>query len=199
MRAIIRELFETVILALLIFLALHLSVQNFRVQGPSMRPTLDVDDHVIVNKLVYLRINPQQILDLVPFVDLDAPETLFPFHPPRRGEVIIFRFPQDETRDFVKRVIGLPGNRLEIKRGQVYVDGVLLSEPYITRRGTTNIDPVVVEQGTYFVMGDNRTSSHDSRHWGSQTPVRTEHLVGRAWVSFWPVDRWHALFAFPWQ
>ena len=196
MRSLIRELFETVILALLIFLALHLSVQNFRVQGPSMRPTLEMGEHVIVNKLVYLQLQPQEIVNLIPFLEMDVPETVFPFHPPRRGEVIIFQFPEDETRDFVKRVIGLPGEKVEIRRGQVFVNDEPLDEPYITRKSQDDMDPIRIAEGMYFVLGDNRVASHDSRAWGS---VPKENLIGRAWVSFWPINRWHTLSIFPWQ
>ena len=198
MRAILRELFETVILALLIFLALHLSVQNFRVQGPSMRPTLENGEHVIVNKLVYLRFQPEQLARLVPFLEMEGDQTLFPFHAPRRGEVIIFHFPGDDTgeRDFVKRVIGEPGDTVEIKKGRVFVDHVPLDEPYLTQRDTTtNYGPTTVPKDHFFVLGDNRRASHDSRHWGL---VPAEELVGRAWVSFWPLDRWHTLLAFHW-
>tara|TARA_Y100000588_G_scaffold117482_3_gene128618 strand:+ start:6025 stop:6624 length:600 start_codon:yes stop_codon:yes gene_type:complete len=193
MRIIIRELFETVILAVLIFMALHMTVQNFRVQGPSMKPTLEIQDHVIVNKIVYTQIRPSTIWDLIPFINFDDKESIFPFHPPERGEVIIFRFPGDESRDFVKRVIGLSGDTVEMKRGQVYVNGVAISEPYLKNRGDASMSPVVVEEGTYFVMGDNRSASNDSRHWGKRTPVRAEHVVGRAWINFWPISRWQIL------
>ena len=94
MRALLRELFETVVLALFIFLALHMSVQNFLVQGPSMRPTLDEGEYVLVNKLVYMRFGPDSLARLLPFLEFEDGEAVFPFHPPRRGEVIIFRFPQ---------------------------------------------------------------------------------------------------------
>ena len=104
MRAIIRELFETVILALLIFLALQLSVRTYRVEGLSMAPTLDSDEYVLVNKLIYLRFDPRSIARLVPFLDVEERGDLFPFHAPKRGEIVIFRFPKDESRDFVKRV-----------------------------------------------------------------------------------------------
>ena len=194
MRAVIRELFETVILVLLIFLVLHLSIQNFRVEGPSMRPTLEAGEYVLVNKLVYLRFNPQELARLVPFLEVDD-RTVFPFHAPARGEVIIFQFPRDESRDFVKRVIGMPGDTVEIKQGRVFVNGEPLNEPYITLSDNGSMAPVRVSQEAYFVMGDNRPASNDSRDWGS---VPKEKVIGRAWVSFWPLNRWHALQAFPW-
>ena len=193
MRAIIRELFETVILALLIFLALQFSVQNFRVEGPSMRPTLEEGEYVLVNKLVYMRFRPQDVASLLPFVESDDSRDRYPIHPPRRGEVIIFEFPRDPTRDFVKRVVGVPGDLVEIENGVTFINGEELSEPYITQKDRRDMDPVEVEEGTYFVLGDNRRASNDSRDWGT---VPAGNIIGRAWVSFWPLDRWHALSAF---
>jgi signal peptidase I len=194
MRTLIRELFETVILALLIFLVLHISVQNFQVQGPSMQPTLTEGAYVLVNKLVYMRIHPKQLAGFLPFVDVEEEQTLFAFHPPRRDEVIIFRYPRDITRDFVKRVVGLPGDTVELKGGQLFVNNVAVEEPYITRPDTRSVAPTVVPEDSYFVLGDNRRVSNDSRDWG---PVPTDNIVGRAWVSFWPLDRWQALTIWP--
>ena len=193
MRVIVRELFETVILALLIFLGLHSSVQHFQVDGSSMHPTLEEGDHVIVNKLVYLSFEPRQLAGLLPFMELDEDHPLFPFHPPRRGEVVIFSFPRDESRDFVKRVVGVPGDIVELRRGQVFVNGVEMDEPYIVQRGQSTMAPVYVEEDTFFVLGDNRRASNDSRDWG---PVPSKNIIGRAWISFWPLNRWHALHAF---
>ena len=190
MRALIRELFETVILALLIFLVLHISVQNFQVQGPSMQPTLNEGAYVLVNKLVYLRFQPKELIGLLPFVDVEEEDSVFAFHAPRRGEVIIFRYPRDITRDFVKRVVGVPGDTVELKQGQLYVNDVLIDEPYITSPDSRNVERLLVPENAYYVLGDNRRVSNDSRDWG---PVPTDNIVGRAWVSFWPLDRWQAL------
>ena len=193
LRAVVRELIETVILALLIFLALQFSVQNFLVQGPSMRPTLDQGQHLLVNKLVYFRLDRDMMSSLLPFVDSIGKEAVFPFHPPRRGEVIIFRFPRDESRDFVKRVIGVSGDTIVIREGTVFVNGKVQDEPYVTRPDNTNMGPLTVPPDSYFVMGDNRRDSHDSRSWGS---VPTENVIGRAWVRYWPLDRLHVLSVF---
>ena len=194
MRAVIRELFETIILALLIFVALQFSIRNYQVDGPSMRPTLEAGEYVLVNKLVYLRVQPRGLARLLPFVDVEDDQSLFPFHPPQRGDVIIFRFPRDESRDFVKRVVGIPGDTVEITRGQPLVNGQPLDEPYIKHRDSRTLSPVVVPSGHYYVLGDNRRSSDDSRNWGT---VPLENVIGRAWISFWPIDRWHALHALP--
>ena len=194
MRALIRELIEAAILALLIFVALQFSVQHFRVEGSSMEPTLEDGQYLLVNKLVYLRLSPQDFANLIPFVDVERSEPLFTFHPPRRGEVIVFRFPRDPSRDFVKRVIGVAGDTVELRRGRVFINGIELDdEPYVTNRGGGSMAPVRVPPGSVFVLGDNRRASHDSRDWG---PVSNAHIIGRGWVSYWPVDRLHVLRAF---
>ena len=192
MRTLIRELFETVILALLIFLALQSTVRNYQVEGSSMEPTLEPGEYVLVNKLVYLRFDPDGLAGLLRFWDADTDDILFPFHAPERGEIVIFHFPRDPSRDFVKRVVGLPGDTVEIKRGEVFINGESLPEPYITRRDNGTNQLVEVGPNTYYVLGDNRRASNDSRDWG---PVPAENFIGRAWVSFWPLNRWHALSA----
>ena len=194
MRVLVRELIETVILALLIFLLLHLSIGNRKVEGPSMEPTLASGEYVIVNKLVYLNFHPGGLARLVPFLDNNDDERLFAFHPPRRGDIIVFRFPADQARDFVKRVVAVPGETVEIKQGRLFVNGVEVAEPYITRRDSSSMTKLTVEIDHYFVLGDNRLASRDSRAFGA---VPFENIIGRAWISFWPLDRLHALRALP--
>lgn len=193
MRAVVRELIETVILALLIFLALQFSVQNFRVEGSSMQPTLEEGQYILVNKLLYLRFDPQNVLKFLPFIDSERTNFLFPISSPERGEVIIFHFPRDPTRDFVKRVIGEPGDTVEIKRGAVFVNNVELDEPYITRPDRGSMAPFNVGENEYFVLGDNRRASNDSRDWGT---VPAELIIGKAWVNYWPLERIHILSTF---
>ena len=159
MRALIRELIETAILALLIFIALQASVQNFRVEGSSMEPTLKGGQYLLVNKLVYFSLGPSDLRRLLPFDSVDPSETLFAFHPPRRGEIIIFHFPRDETRDFVKRVIGVAGDEVEIRRGTVFVNGLSLDEPYITHPSSSSMARLIVPPESFFVLGD--------RFWGT--------------------------------
>ena len=195
MRALIRELIETVIIALLIFLALQFSVQNFRVEGPSMDPTLGDGQYLLANKLVYLSFDPQDLRSLLPFIDVKRDKPLFPFHSPRRGEVVIFRFPGDESRDFVKRVIAIPGDTVEIREGQVFVNDEKRDEPYITHHENSSMAPAKVGSAEYFVLGDNRRASHDSRNWG---PVPGRNIIGRAWLSYWPLDRLRGLQIFGW-
>ena len=193
MRSVIRDIIETVILALAMFLALHLSVQNYRVEGPSMEPTLQEGQFLFVNKLAYLRLDLQTLSDRLPFLETQREEPLFRWDTPSRGEVVVFKFPDDETRDFVKRVIGVPGDSVRIEEGVVYVNGEKLDEPYVTRRDRRNMTARDVLQDTYFVLGDNRTSSHDSRDWGA---VPAENIIGRTWVRYWPLDQARILQAF---
>ena len=185
LRELARELIETVLLALSIFLALQFSVQNFRVEGSSMDTTLQDGQYLLVNKIVYLRFDRDAIARVLPFLGggADADETLFAFHPPKRGEVIIFRFPRDPSRDFVKRVIGVPGDTVEIRRGQVYVNDIALDEPYITHPDRRTVDPTRIGPESYYVLGDNRAHSNDSRSWGA---VPEANLRGKVWLVYWP-------------
>jgi len=192
-RELIRELIETVLLALLIFLVLQFSVQNFRVEGSSMQPTLTEGQYLLVNKIVYLRISRESLANLLPWVDGDENESLFAFHQPERGAVIVFHFPRDPARDFVKRVIGVPGDVVEIQRGKVLVNGVALDEPYITRLDTRTIGRLTVPPDSFYVLGDNRRASNDSRDWGF---VPVENVIGRAWVSYWPPENFNILSVF---
>ena len=187
MRYFIRELIETVLLSLAVFLALHLSVQNFRVEGSSMVPTLTEGQYIVANKIVYSRVATDSLARFLPFLEPSGEgESLYTFHPPEYGDILIFNFPTDRTRDLVKRVIGLPGDTIEIQSGQVIRNGEVLDEPYVVNRDRRTVDPLVVPENSYYVLGDNRRSSSDSRDWGF---LSNEHVVGRAWVSYWPTDR----------
>ena len=188
MRRIVKEMIETVLLALLLFVLMEFSVQNFKVEGSSMKPTLEQDQYLLVNKIIYARVGLDEIAPFIPFVHAsqNGPErSMFAFHPPERREVVIFHFPGDPTRDFVKRVIGIPGDTIEIRRGDVYRNGEYVEEPFITNPSTRSYDPVFVQGGHYYVLGDNRRSSNDSRDWGL---VPEQNLIGRAWMKYWPPD-----------
>ena len=101
---LVKDLTEAVIFALIIFFVLQISVQNFKVEGSSMAPTMDHTDYVLVNKIVYTKFQKNVLSNFLPFVDMASKEVMFPFHTPQRGEIVIFKYPQDETREFVKRV-----------------------------------------------------------------------------------------------
>jgi signal peptidase I len=182
-----REIVETGIFALLMFLAVRAVVQNFRVEGLSMDPTYQSGQYVLVNKALYSRLDPGAISDLVPFWQTDdGPRYLF--HAPRRGEVVVFEppVPNGEGRDFIKRVIGVPGDHVEIRNEQVFVNGRLLEESYIEGVRTACFGQwcdLTLGEDQYFVMGDNRPNSSDSRYWG---PVTGDKIIGKAWLIYLP-------------
>jgi signal peptidase I len=158
-----RELLETVLPALLIALLINVFVgQATRVEGQSMEPNLHTDQRLVVEKVSYR------------------------FHGPQRFDVVVLKVPGQGDELLIKRIIGLPGETVEFRDGQVYVDGQRLDEPFITgetRAGRQS--KIVVPPLTVFVLGDNRDHSNDSRSFG---PVPIENIVGRAWLSYWPVE-----------
>jgi signal peptidase I len=170
-------------------------VQNFKIEGQSMEPTLHSGQYILVNKLVYFHFDMNAPMRLLPGNSDLAPRIVYPFHMPRRGEVVVFEYPRDFSKDYIKRVIALPGDTVQIKDGRVYVNDVLLDEPYLNGAQTTCRQedacsqgrPVTVRPGTIFVMGDHRSNSSDSREW-DELPL--DRVIGKAWVSYWPRDYW---------
>lgn len=159
----IREVLETIVLTLLMFLIIHFAVQNYRVDGQSMEPTLHDQELILVDKASYL------------------------FHPPQRGDVIIFHYPLNPHVDYVKRIIAVPGDIISVAGETITVDGVTLNEPYINKDDPGNpfrpFTNRIVPPDDYFVMGDNRGNSSDSRQWGF---VPREKIVGKAAIIYWP-------------
>lgn len=154
---------DSIVFALLAFFILRAFVaETFVIPSGSMEPTFKPSDRVLALKSIYwLRL-------------------------PYRGEIIIFRWPKDESKDFVKRVIGLPGDRVEVRERKVYVNGHPLKEPYEAEEPRDPFGPTEVPQGSLFVMGDNRNNSYDSRRWGF---VPLKNLVGKPFLQFWPLSR----------
>jgi signal peptidase I len=173
------ETLEVVALAILMFLAVRAVGQNFIVDGESMHPTFENNQLLIVNRLAYLSVD----LDWLPGVDGDAWE---PFGQPDTGDVIVFAFPGDLSRDFIKRVVATEGQTVAIQNGVVIVDGVPLDEPYLTGGWDGDLPAQTVPEGMLFVMGDNRDNSFDSRSWG---PLDESLIVGRADIRYWPFDQ----------
>jgi signal peptidase I len=168
-KSVLREYAEAVIIAVLLALVIRtFVVQAFKIPSGSMLPTLQIGDHILVNKFIYS------------------------FAPLKRGEIIVFKFPQDETRDFIKRIIGLPGETLEIRGRQVLINGVPLSEPYAVysdgpfqRAGDRDrLGPIVIPPGKLFMMGDNRDHSMDSRVWGF---LDIHKIKGRAFIVYFSI------------
>jgi signal peptidase I len=190
-----RELVETLVLALLIFFAVKAVVQNFRVEGQSMEPSLNSNEYLLVNKAIYYRFDTGTLHRFLPFIPDDNGDERHLFRAPRRGDVIVFRFPLDTSRDFIKRVIGVPGDSVEVKDGKVFINGDPLVEGYILSTPDYTYGPKTVPEGQYFVLGDNRRNSYDSHAWHSQCSqqqtcdfVPEENIIGQAWVAYWPFD-----------
>ena len=157
------EIVETLALAALIWLVLNAATARYVVEGVSMQPNLETGQYFIVSRMAYW------------------------FNEPQRGDVIVFDYPNNPENDYVKRVIGLPGETVSIGQdGQVSVNGQVLSEPYLTSHRSIQGEWVVPE-GSYFVMGDNRAQSSDSRSWGT---LERSFIIGKAWLSYWPFDLW---------
>jgi signal peptidase I len=187
MSSIAREFLEAIVLALVVFLVIQTSVQNFKVEGSSMQPTLEGGQYLLVNKLVYLRLDEDRLARMLPLWSTNSGGQSFAVHPPRRGEVIVFHFPRDPSRDFVKRVIGVPGDTVEIRNGIVLVNGAVLDEPYLTSRDNSSMRLATIGPREYFVLGDNRRGSNDSRNWGT---VPEDNILGRVWIIYWPLSHW---------
>ena len=187
MRILIREVFQAAAIFVAAFLVLHFSIQNFRIDGSSMHPTLVDTQHLIASKLAYLRVHPSTLLEIFRFnKTADNSSSLFASVTPVHGDVVAFAYPVDPSQDLVKRVIGLPGDVIEIQEGYVIRNGQKSPEPYVINRDRRNVDEVTVPAGSYYVLGDNRRRSTDSRDWGF---VPSDHVIGRAWLSYWPSDR----------
>ena len=163
MKSFLIEVLITLALALLIFFGSRATVQKFVVIMTSMEPNFHEGEQVMASKAAYF------------------------FGDPQRGDVVIFREPDGEKDDFIKRVVGLPGDTVEIKDRAVYVNGVRLNEPYIVDSPRYTMAKVDVPAGEYFVLGDNRNHSNDS-HYGWYLP--RGNIIGKAWLTTWPPSYW---------
>lgn len=187
-RGMLWDIVETLLLALLIFVAVRSIVLNFRVDGESMSPNLDSGEMLLVNRAVYWHFDLNAVLDALPFVDRPAERIVYPFHPPQRGDIVVLHPPVDRGKPYIKRVIGLPGEQLSIHDGAVYINGERLDEPYLngiatTWSGTLGQNEITIPEGQVYVLGDNRANSSDSRAFG---PIDIDQIIGRAWIAYWP-------------
>ncbi|MDE0311619.1 MAG: signal peptidase I [Caldilineaceae bacterium] len=162
LKSLLRETLETVVLAILIFLVIRSLVQNYRIEGQSMEPNFQHGQYLLVNKLAY-RLGEY-----------------------RRGDVIVFHYPNNPSQDYIKRVIGLPGDTVEFRDGVLIVNGLTVEEPYDQIPIARDIPAQTVAPGFLYVLGDNRPASSDTRTWGQ---LSQEFVIGKAWVAIWPVEK----------
>jgi signal peptidase I len=163
-KSVVREFFETILITLLLYVLIRTFLfENYRVLGHSMDPTLANNQYLVVDKLSYR---------------LGEPD---------RGDIIVLRDPRTDERKLIKRVIGLPGEVLEIQDGQVLIDQQPLDEGYLASQGLYPKAPISIPEDHYFVLGDNRNQSSDSHNWGT---VPSDRIVGKAWISYWPPQLW---------
>jgi signal peptidase I len=186
-KSTVREYFESIVIAVILALFVRTwAVQAFKIPTGSMENNLLIGDHLLVNKFVFGPTRPQ------------VEKKFLPVREPRRGDIVVFKYPDEPERDFIKRVIGLPGDTLELRNKKVYVNGQPLDEPYVhflepasTSQEVTSFDvrerygPVRVPGDQYFVMGDNRDNSQDSRYWGF---LPRSYIKGRALMIYWSYD-----------
>jgi signal peptidase I len=182
-----REYFESIVIAVILALFVRTwVVQAFKIPTGSMENNLLIGDHLLVNKFSF-----------GPTIS-DIEKIVLPMRDPRRGDVVVFKYPDEPERDFIKRVIGLPGETLELRQKKIYINGQPLDEPYVhflepaaEGQETTAFDlrerygPVQVPANQYFVMGDNRDNSQDSRYWGF---LPRHYIKGKALMIYWSFD-----------
>jgi signal peptidase I len=181
--ALIWEVAQVVILALLMVMLIRNFGQNYRIDGISMEPNFHNGQFLIVNRFAYC---PGIHLE-IPIVNVKLWEKTWCVHQPRRGDVVIFEYPRDISRDFIKRVVGLPGETVEVIGGKVYVNGKLMPEPFGPNPGSYDAPPVTVGPDEVYVMGDNRNNSSDSHIWGT---LPQKLIIGKALASYWPPQLW---------
>ena len=189
LRALWWEILETALLTLVLFVVVRVAVLNFKVDGLSMSPTLDHGQYLLINRFIYWQISPAQA-GWVPGEQPCQASRCYLFHPPQRGDIVVFWPPTSADRPFIKRVIGLPGETVELRDGVVVIDGVPLDEPYLRARASYSAAPALVPEGHYYVLGDNRNNSSDSHLFGM---LPADQIIGQAWVSYWPAQRWGVL------
>lgn len=177
------EVIQVLVLALLMVMVIRNFGQNYRIDGISMLPNFHNSQFLIVNRWAYC---PGIHLE-IPIVNIKIWEKTWCVRQPRRGDVVIFEYPKDISRDFIKRVIGLPGETVEIRQGKVYINGQLMPEPFGPNPGSYSAPPVTVPAGEVYVMGDNRNNSSDSHIWG---PLPINLIIGKALASYWPPQYW---------
>ncbi|MGH7277317.1 MAG: signal peptidase I [Candidatus Rokuibacteriota bacterium] len=187
-KSLVREYAEAIAIAILLALVIRtFVVQAFTIPSGSMMDTLLVGDYILVNKFLY---GPE-----LPATDWRLPG----LREPERGDIVVFKYPQDEKRDFIKRIVAGPGDTVHVRGAQVFVNGRAVDEDYVKQAGATlpaggqptycgyayGCEPTAVPGDSYFVMGDNRDNSQDSRYWGF---VKRDKIKGKAFLIYWSWD-----------
>lgn len=183
-KSTLREYTEAFAIAILLALFIRtFVVQAFKIPSGSMLPTLQIGDHLLVSKFIYGV--------KIPF----SGKTLIPLKLPQHNDVIVFKYPKDRSVDYIKRVIGIPGDTIQIKNKRVYINTKKIEDPFAhfssssielgPQKQRDNFGPVTVPDGKVFVMGDNRDNSHDSRFWGF---VDQKDILGKAFIIYWSWD-----------
>lgn len=193
-----REIMEAVVIALVLAVLIRTFViQAFKIPSGSMEDTLLVGDHIIVSKFAYgLQVPKPAMIQLfganIPFFETKMVPA---WGSVKRGDVVVFRFPGDRSKDYIKRVVGLPGEKVELRNKIIYINGEKWDEHFGVNKGgiygeetekNLNFGPYTVPEGSIFVMGDNRDRSYDSRYWG---PVPISELKGKAFIIYWSWDK----------
>ena len=196
-KSVAREYTEAILIALLLALLIRtFIIQAFKIPSGSMENTLLIGDHILVSKFSYGTHIPNEI----PFLDIKLFDDIVLFSKvPQRGDIIVFKFPKDERRDFIKRVIGLPGDFLEVRRQKIYINDKLYEDTHARHTEPASdsslvprddFGPVLVPEGYVFVMGDNRENSQDSRYWGF---LNVQKIRGKALMIYWSwnsIENW---------
>ena len=157
----VRDIVTTLLTAIIIFVALQVTLGSFKVYGLCMLPNIEHGDYIMVNKATYF------------------------FHEPERGDVIVFHSPKNPESDLIKRVIALPGDTIRIKQGEVFINSKLVREPYINEPPSYQLPLQKIPDDYYFVLGDNRNNSADS-HTGWL--MHRDNIIGKAWINYWPLE-----------
>ena len=192
-KSVAREYTEAILIALLLALLIRtFIVQAFKIPSGSMKNTLLIGDHILVSKFSYGTHIPNEI----PFINIKLFDDIVLFsRVPKRGDIIVFKFPKDETRDFIKRVIGLPGDILEVRRQKVYINNKPYEDTHVRHTDSPSdsplvprddFGPILIPDDHVFVMGDNRENSQDSRYWGY---LNVKKIRGKAQIIYWSWDR----------
>ena len=182
---LVAELAQAVVLGGVVLLGVRSTIHNFRIDGISMQPNFEGGQVLVINRAAYFHVEGTPLVRVLPTTPQGT--TRYVFGGPQRGDVVVFKAPPQPDTDYIKRVIGLPGDVILIQQGQVVLNGAPLDEPYVQFSANYTFpadgQPLTVPDGNYFVLGDNRPESFDS-HLGWLVPV--DDLIGRAWLRYWP-------------